>query len=47
MPAYALLRLRGHDRTQAAALVLRYRPQAQLIPAYICSVERWLATAAR
>jgi protein-tyrosine phosphatase len=47
MLAYAVLRLRGHDRTRAAALVLRYRPQAQLVPAYVRSVERWLATAAR
>jgi protein-tyrosine phosphatase len=43
MVAYAVLRLRGHDRTQAAALVLRYRPQAQLVPAYVRSVERWQA----
>ena len=34
MLAYAVLRLRGHDRTRAAALVLRYRPQAQLVPAW-------------
>jgi protein-tyrosine phosphatase len=47
MLAYAVLRLRGHDQTRAAALVLRYRPQAQLVPAYVRSVERWLATAAR
>jgi protein-tyrosine phosphatase len=47
MVAYAVLRLRGHGRARAAALVLRYRPQAQLVPAYIRSVERWLATAAR
>jgi protein tyrosine phosphatase (PTP) superfamily phosphohydrolase (DUF442 family) len=33
MLAYAVLRLRGHDRTRAAALVLRYRPRAQLVPA--------------
>lgn len=45
MIAYAVLRLRGHDRPQAAALVLRYRPQAQLVPAYVRSVERWLAAA--
>jgi protein-tyrosine phosphatase len=45
MLAYAVLRLRGHDRTRAAALVLRYRPQAQLVPAYVHSVERWLAAA--
>jgi protein-tyrosine phosphatase len=43
MLAYAVLRLRGHDRTRAAALVLRYRPEAQLVPAYVRSVERWLA----
>jgi protein-tyrosine phosphatase len=47
MLAYAVLRLRGHDRTRAAALVLRYRPQAQLVPAYVRSVERWLAETAR
>jgi hypothetical protein len=43
MLAYAVLRLRGHDRARAAALVLRYRPEAQLVPAYVRSVERWLA----
>ena len=42
MLACALLRLRGHDRAQAAALVLRYRPQAELVPAYVRSVERGL-----
>jgi protein-tyrosine phosphatase len=47
MLAYAVLRLRGHDRSQATALVLRYRPEAQLVPAYAYSVERWLATAPR
>jgi hypothetical protein len=47
MVAYAVLRLRGHDQAQAGALVLRYRPQAQLVPAYVRSVERWLATASR
>ena len=47
MVAYAVLRLRGHDRIRAAALVLRYRPQAQLVPAYVRSVERWLASAAQ
>jgi protein-tyrosine phosphatase len=47
MLAYAVLRLRGHDRTRAAALVLSYRPQAMLVPAYVRSVERWLATATR
>jgi protein-tyrosine phosphatase len=47
MLAYAVLRLRGHDRTRAAVLVLSYRTQAMLVPAYVRSVERWLATAAR
>jgi len=46
MLAYAVLRLRGHDRTRAASLVLSYRTEAQLLPAYVRSVERWLATAA-
>ena len=43
MLAYAVLRLRGHDRTRAASLVLSYRTEAQLLPAYVRSVERWLA----
>ena len=47
MLAYAVLRLCGHDRTRAAALVLTYRAEAQMVPAYVRSVERWLATAAR
>jgi protein-tyrosine phosphatase len=47
MLAYAVLRLRGHDRTRAATLVLSYRTEARLVPAYVRSVERWLATAAR
>ena len=47
MLAYAVLRLRGHDRARAAALVLSYRTQAMLVPAYVRSVERWLAAAAR
>ena len=46
MLAYAVLRLRGHDPAGAAALVLRHRPGAMLVPAYVRSVERWLATAA-
>ena len=44
MLTYAVLRLRGHDRAEAAALVLRYRTEAQLVPAYVRSVERWLAS---
>jgi protein-tyrosine phosphatase len=47
MLAYAVLRLRGHDRMQAAALVLRYRTEAVLVPAYVRSVEQWLAAPAR
>lgn len=47
MLAYAVLRLRGRDRTRAAALVLSYRTEAQLVPTYLRSVERWLATAPR
>jgi protein-tyrosine phosphatase len=47
MLAYAVLRLRGHDRARASALVLRYRTEAELVPAYVRSVERWLAAAAR
>jgi protein-tyrosine phosphatase len=47
MVAYAVLRLRGYDRTQAAALVLRYRTEAMLVPAYVRSVERWLAAGVR
>ena len=47
MLAYAVLRLRGHDHTRAAALVLSYRTEAVLVPDYVRSVERWLATAAR
>jgi protein-tyrosine phosphatase len=47
MLAYAILQLRGHSREQAAALVLSYRTSAELVPAYVRSVERWLATMAR
>ncbi len=47
MVSYAVLRLRGHDRAQAEALVLRYRIEAQMVPAYMRSVELWLAMAAR
>jgi len=47
MVADAVLRLRGHGQAQAAALVLRYRPGAQLVPAYVRGVEQWLAAAAR
>jgi protein-tyrosine phosphatase len=46
MLAYAVLRLRGHAEEPAAALVLKYRPQAELVPNYVRSVERWLASQA-
>jgi protein-tyrosine phosphatase len=42
MLAYAVLRLRGHDTESATALVLQYRPQAELVPNYVRSVESWL-----
>ena len=47
MLAYVVLRLRGHAPGQAAALVLSYRTEAELVPAYVRSVERWLATTVR
>jgi protein-tyrosine phosphatase len=47
MLAYAVLRLRGHAPGHAAALVLSYRTEAELVPAYVRSVERWLATTVR
>jgi hypothetical protein len=47
MLAYAVLRLRGHAAGQAAALVLSHRTEAELVPAYVRSVERWLATTVR
>jgi protein-tyrosine phosphatase len=40
MLAYAVLRLRGRTAGEAASLVLRYRPGAQLVPAYVHSVEQ-------
>jgi protein-tyrosine phosphatase len=47
MLAYAVLRLRGHPSEEAAALVLRYRIEAELVPAYVRSVERWLSRGGR
>ena len=44
MVAYAVLRLRGHAQETAAALVLKHRPQAALVPNYVRSVEGWLAS---
>jgi protein-tyrosine phosphatase len=42
MLAYAVLRLRGRTDTEAAALVLTHRPGAELMTAYVRSVEQWL-----
>jgi protein-tyrosine phosphatase len=42
MVAYAVLRLRGRSADEAARLVLTYRPGAELVPAYVNSVEQWL-----
>ncbi|HEV7713423.1 MAG TPA: hypothetical protein VGP16_34835 [Asanoa sp.] len=39
---YAVLRLRGHDAEEAAALIADHRAEAQLVRAYAQSVERWL-----
>ena len=47
MVAYAVLRLRGHDPSEAARLVLESRAPARLIPAYRASVEEWLASGDR
>jgi predicted protein tyrosine phosphatase len=43
--AYAVLRVRGRSADEAAALVLLHRVEAELVPAYRASVERWLADA--
>jgi protein-tyrosine phosphatase len=45
--AYAVLRLRGHERDAAAGLILSHRREAVLVPAYLASVEQWLAMPAR
>jgi atypical dual specificity phosphatase len=41
--AYAILRLRGHSESGAAALISRHRREAELVAAYTGGVERWLA----
>jgi protein-tyrosine phosphatase len=46
MLAYAVLRLRGQDPDQAAALITGHRTEAQLVDAYLMSVEHWLAAGA-
>jgi protein-tyrosine phosphatase len=47
MVAYAVLRLRGRAESEAASLVLTHRPGAELVPAYVRSVEQWMARAGR
>jgi len=42
MVAYAVLRLRGYSAAESAALILDHRRGAELLPAYVESVERWL-----
>jgi hypothetical protein len=46
MVAYAVLRLRGHPADAARDLISAHRAQAQHVPAYARSVERWLAAGA-
>jgi protein-tyrosine phosphatase len=41
--AYAVLRLRGHSPEDATRIILDHRREAELVPAYRDSVERWLA----
>ena len=43
MLAYAVLRLRGHAPDTAAELILEHRIEAEPVPAYVDSVEKWLA----
>ena len=43
--AYAVLRLRGRSPEEATRVILDHRRQAELVPAYRDSVERWLAAA--
>jgi protein-tyrosine phosphatase len=47
MVAYAVLRLRGHEPAAAKGLIARHRVEAVLVPAYLESVERWIARARR
>ena len=44
MLAYAVLRLRGQAGQEAAALIVAHRSAAELVPAYVQSVELWLAS---
>ena len=44
MVAYAVLRLRGHNPDDAAALILAHRREAELVAVYRAGVEAWLAS---
>jgi protein-tyrosine phosphatase len=44
--AYAVLRLRGYPAPDAGQLIRRHRAEAELVEAYLSSVERWLAAGA-
>jgi hypothetical protein len=44
MVTYAVLRLRGHSPQQATDLIAAHRLEARFVPAYLDSVERWLAS---
>jgi protein-tyrosine phosphatase len=46
MLTYAVLRLRGLPAPATTALITRYRVEAQIVAAYITSVETWLAAGA-
>ena len=43
MVAHAVLRLRGYSAAGALALIRQHHPDADPVPAYTASVERWLA----
>lgn len=43
MVTYAVLRLRGMSPEDASQAVLRYRREAELVPAYVANVEEWLS----
>ncbi|MBO0869881.1 MAG: dual specificity protein phosphatase family protein [Micromonosporaceae bacterium] len=46
MMAYAVLRLRGHSAASATGLIRAHHPPAEFVPAYLSSVDRWLAAGA-
>lgn len=46
MMAYAVLRLRGHSAISATGLIRAHHAPAEFVPAYLSSVDRWLAEGA-